>query len=346
MPAKPAASPALGVGSRQETRTLAGRVFPRRRLHQTLIFRSAGSPASRCKSELSAHPYRKLTAPFNENVQPSRSCFFNRILRVSVFNETHPTTGGERRHCPQASRARGAGTQAAPPAVPPRTTLCPLRSGLATLAPAPHALPSHGYLRHRGAHCGGATQRSVPTTGEGRAGQSRAPAGAAPPTVRAGRCRTGFPAGRDGRAWGRGAGDPALQNGAAPDPLPLPSRGIPEPRTSRPWHGTARRGAVLPPPPPRPPPGGSRPAPQCRGLPRHLIVAVAARARSPHRPPAPTVPPSPRTGAGVPGIYGPAAPAPACLLQYGRLRAAAAAVPRRARPRQVGEPCRAGAAAG
>ncbi|XP_039247169.1 uncharacterized protein LOC120325286 [Pipra filicauda] len=84
------------------------------------------------------------------------------------------------------------------------------------------------------------------------------------------------------------------------------------------WRGVAWRGA----PParlPRPPPGGSRPAPQCRGLPRHLIVAVAAHA--PHRPPHRPSPPSPRTGAGVPSIYGPAAPAPACLLQYGRLRA-------------------------
>ncbi|CAN8184752.1 unnamed protein product, partial [Coccothraustes coccothraustes] len=80
---------------------------------------------------------------------------------VSVFNETHPTIGVDRRHCPHASRARGAGTQAAPPAVPPRTTLCPLRNGLGTLAPVPPARPSRGYLRHRGTHRGGATQRSV-----------------------------------------------------------------------------------------------------------------------------------------------------------------------------------------
>nr|XP_041569898.1 basic proline-rich protein-like [Taeniopygia guttata] len=316
---------------------MAGRVFPRRRLHQTLISRSGGSPASRSKSELSAHPYCKLTGPFNENVQLSRSCVFNKktpgrgpqALSPRQQSARCGDTGGSSRHAP-----------------PPRTTLCPLRIGLGTLASAPPARPSRGYLRHRGAHCGGATQRSVPTPGgrQGRAGPPREQHsdGAGRPMLHGVPGRPG--ALRDGRGWGRGVRDPALQNGAAPDPPPAPSRGIPEPGTSRPRRGTAWRGA---PPPPaaaaarRVPPGsavsGAAPSPDRR---RRRARALTAPPPRTDRPPPPR-----ERGRGCPVYTAPPPPPLPASCSTGGCEPPLPP-PRRAGPRQVGEPCRAGAAAG
>lgn len=83
--------------------------------------------------------------------------------------------------------------------------------------------------------------------------------------------------------------------------------------------------------------GGNRgsvpPGSAVAALPRHL-TAVRAHRTAPPAPPARI--PSPPAGAGVPGIYGPAAPAPACLLQQGRPPLAAAPRP----APQVGEPQR------
>ncbi|XP_046768141.1 formin-like protein 16 [Gallus gallus] len=83
--------------------------------------------------------------------------------------------------------------------------------------------------------------------------------------------------------------------------------------------------------------GGNRgsvpPGSAVAALPRHL-TAVRAHRTAPPAPPARI--PSPPAGAGVPGIYGPAAPAPACLLQQGRPPLAAAPHP----APQVGEPQR------
>lgn len=247
----------------------------------------------------------------------------------------------------------GGSSRRAPPAQP----LCPLQNGLATPLSAPHARPSRGDLPLPG---NSLRRRRYPAIGtdpggrRGRAGQGSGPSGsgtsdgAGRPMLPGVPRRPARTAGIDGSGEG-GARDPALRNGAVPDPPPGPSRGMPEPRTSR-WRcGAAWPCRGAPPAAPaaaarRVPPGsavsGAAPSPDRRRRRRARALTAPPPPRS-----APSVPPSPRPGAGVPGIYGPAAPAPACLLQYRRLRAAAAA-PGRAGPRQVGEPCRARAAAG
>ncbi|XP_068061951.1 actin nucleation-promoting factor WASL-like isoform X2 [Anomalospiza imberbis] len=132
------------------------------------------------------------------------------------------------------------------------------------------------------------------------------------------------------------------------EPLPIRPRPLPAAFQSpaRPARGVARRGAVLPPPPPtaaarRVPPGsavsGAAPSPDRRRRRARALTAPPP----PHRP---SPPPRERGRGCLVYTAPPPPPLPASCSTGGC--EPPLPLPRRAGPRQVGEPCRAGAAAG